>query len=176
MALSIIFLRKLLNRVKMQANKSNLTRTLTIALTVLGCFQTIGYIFDSQFFRGIGFSYGVSPRPTVFGTVQGVEGFDTSHSLRYINQQGDTVTVTLDKNHFSNLQGAYLKNTYSIFLAYPHVLKPEMVQEGGNYLLCGQHMEQFGITDINQSLSIESHKKVLGTPAYSILNSTCENE
>lgn len=152
-------------------------RSLAIALTILGCFQFAGYFLNNRILRGIGFSFGASPRPTVFGTVEGVEGFNTQHYVVYINSAGDTARVSLDRNHYTKLQGSFLlKNTYSIFLAYPHMLKREQVKEGSGFLLCRQNIKAFGISDIKECLFIESQKVVSGKPTLSLLNVDCVNE
>jgi hypothetical protein len=153
-------------------------KMLAMALTILGCFQLAGYVFKSRALRGIGFSFGASPYPIVFGTVGGVEGFNTQHSLRYQNINADLVELSLDQSRFREFQGSYLlKNVYAIFLAYPHMLKPEQVKQGANYLLCKENIfNDFGIKDYEKNARIESVRVVYGNEMKSVLQSDCDGE
>jgi hypothetical protein len=128
-------------------NKNRITNIFSILLLIIGCLQMAGYVFKNPVLRGLGFSYGASPLPTVFGTVKGIEGFSTRHRIVFINKNGETKTVYLDKKLFTHFNGSYLlKNAYSIFLAYPHVLKPEQVRNGVTYILNRSNLnEQFAI-------------------------------
>ena len=106
-----------------------------------GCLQFIGYNFDSREIRGIGLAYGVAPLPTVFSTINGVEGFDTKHTLVFKNQNSQNDSLDLNQRIFSDFKGHYfLKNAYTIFIAYPHILKPELINDGWNFALCRKNL------------------------------------
>ena len=108
-----------------------------------GCLQFIGFIFQSREVRGLGLAYSVAPLPTVFSTIKGVEGFDTKHTLYFRQQNGQSDSVELNQELFSDFRGHYfLKNAYSIFIAYPHILKPAHVNDGWNFALCRQNLLQ----------------------------------
>jgi len=108
-----------------------------------GCLQFLGFIFRSREVRGLGLAYSVAPLPTVFSTINGVEGFDTKHTLYFKNQNGQSDSVALNQNLFTAFRGHYfLKNAYSLFIAYPHILKPEHITDGWNFALCRSNLLQ----------------------------------
>jgi hypothetical protein len=154
----------------------SITSLLSILLTVLGCLQFGGYLFNNRAMRGLGFAFGISPHPIVFSTVEGVEGFDTHHKFTYLDNHDKVVSVPLDMEHFSNLQGSFfLRNAFALFLAYPHMLKPEQVDYGTQYLLCQQGMfDAFDIREGKTCVAIESHRTRFGREFNSILTADCE--
>jgi hypothetical protein len=118
-------------------------------LLIAGCTQIAGYLLDSQLLKGLGFSYCFGPLPTVFSTVEGVEGFDTKHAVIYQDAKGQTDSLPLDQAFFTAFRGHYyLKNAFSIFLAYPHVLKPEAVKDGLHFFLCRSQLQSANGTDL----------------------------
>lgn len=160
------------------ARQNKITRTLAIALTIVGCLQFGGYILKSRALRGLGFSFGVSPHPIVFGTVNGVEGFNTYHTLIYVTTEGNQATMPLDQKSFSQFNGSFfLKMAYSLFLAYPHMLKPEQVEQGSEYFFCKQGLqENFNVNNSKSCLAIESERQRYGRSFNSTLTSRCTNE
>src|SRR5436190_1011346 len=110
------------------------TYILSVILLMIGSLQIIGYIFRSQTIRGLGFVSGAAPLPIVFSNVKGVDGFDTQHSLIVSSTSGNVDTIALDKKLFSQFNGAFfLKESYSIFLAYSHLFSPEQLRAGSNF-------------------------------------------
>lgn len=106
-------------------------------LVIAGCAQFAGYLFKSPSLRGVAMAYCVAPLPTVFSTIKGVEGFDTKHTLFFVNQQGNHDSSEINQKAFEEFHGHYfLKNAYSIFLAYPHVIKMEELTNGWEFALC----------------------------------------
>nr|WP_294905748.1 hypothetical protein [uncultured Lacibacter sp.] len=160
----------------MNIKKNSATNILSILLIITGCLQIAGYITGSKALRGIGFSYGASPLPTVFGTVNGVEGFSTEHQLLYTNRKSEKDSVLLDQEIFSHFRGSYyLKNSYSIFLAYPHILKDEQVSGGMHFLLCKKNLlKQFNLPDTLDELQLKTIKKVYDIPEVKIFNPVCK--
>lgn len=160
----------------MSTRKNNVTTILSMLLIFIGCLQMAGYFTGSRALRGIGFSYGASPLPTVFGTVNGVEGFSTEHKLLYTNKPSEKDSILLDQEIFSQFRGSYyLKNSYSIFLAYPHVLKEEQVSDGMHYLLCKKNLlKQFNLPDTLHQLRLKSAKTVYGFPEVKLFNPACK--
>ena len=151
-------------------------RLLTWVLIAAGCTQMAGYVFQSRVFQGFGFAYGVGPLPTVFSTVNGVEGISTRHTLFFTNHNGRKDTIRLGQEEFSHFRGSYfLKNSYSLFLAYPHVLKPEQVSSGMNFLLCKRNLGlQFNIRDSLQDPSVQIERIMHGKHEIKLLESSCK--
>ncbi len=54
--------------------KTKLRSFFLIVLIAIGCLQFAGYIFKRPVLRGLGIAYSVAPLPTVFSTINGVEG------------------------------------------------------------------------------------------------------
>jgi hypothetical protein len=106
-------------------------------LLLAGCTQFAGYVFDNKSLRGLGFAYCIGPRPTVFSTIEGVEGFDTRHTLLYTDSMGQRDSLQLDQAFFSDFPAHYfLKNAYSIFFAYPHMFKAGLVDDAMKHAFC----------------------------------------
>ncbi len=117
--------------------KSRMRTYLSVLLIAAGCLQFAGYLVDSRPLRGLGMSYAVAPLPTVFSTVQGVEGFDTRIMLQVRNSEGEIEQVVFDAETFSEFRGHYfLKNAYALLLSYPHVVRPELLENALNFSLC----------------------------------------
>lgn len=137
---------------------------MSIFLIIIGMLQITGYVIKSPLLRGLGFSYGASPLPTVFGTVKGVEGFATRHTIHFINKYGAADSLALDKKVFNNLKVSYLlKNAYSIFLAYPHMLKAGQVENGINFLLKEETLQtQFLLLPPVKDSKLESRRLING--------------
>lgn len=113
----------------------------------------------------------------VFGTVDGVEGFSTKHFLSYTIHSDEIVSIELDRDHFSEFRGShFLKTAYSLFLAYPHMLKPDQVEAGAHYLLCEKCiLEDFSIEDGIESISLTSYRTRLNSEFNTILNPDCQD-
>jgi hypothetical protein len=110
-------------------------------LIIIGCSQMAGYIFNNRALRGLGLAYGTAPLPTVFSTVEGVEGFDTKHTIYFTTVAGKKDSVAFDQILLDQFHGHYfLKNAYSIFIAYPHILKPQQITDGWAFALCKRNL------------------------------------
>jgi hypothetical protein len=146
-------------------------------LLVAGCTQIAGYVLNSRILKGLGFSWCFGPLPTVFSTVNGVEGFDTQQSIAFQNAQGKTDSLALDRAVFSSFREHYfLKNAYSILLAYPHVLKREAADDGLNYMLCGNHIQQvFGLETHMHSPALITTRIRDGKREMLLVNPNCPN-
>ncbi|CAN5612527.1 hypothetical protein BH10BAC3_BH10BAC3_14040 [soil metagenome] len=124
-----------------KSNKQHLHLAGQWLLVIAGCAQFTGYLFKSPSLRGLGMAYCVAPLPTVFSTVNGVEGFDTKHTLFFINEKGYHDSSEIDQKAFAQFHGHYfLKNAYSIFLAYPHVIKTQALNNGWEFALCNKDL------------------------------------
>ena len=156
--------------------KNKLTHILAIALIIVGCLQVAGYFLKSRNLRGLGFAFGASPLPTVFGTVKGVEGFTTRHTVFFLNKNSQTDSVLLDQRMFNQFKGSYfLKNSYSIFLAYPHMLKPGQVSAATDFLLCKRNLiKEFGLDESITDLSVQTRKNLYGKQEITTLKPACK--
>ena len=141
-----------------------------------GCLQFIGYIFHSRTIRGLGLAYGVAPLPTVFSTISGVEGFDTKHTLFFKNQNGQNDSLDLNQRLFSDFQGHYfLKNAYTIFIAYPHILKPELINDGWSFALCRKNLlHECNLSDTITNPEIHSTRIRNGIKEIIVINPHCD--
>jgi len=144
-------------------------------LLFAGCLQFVGYIFHSREIRGLGLAYGVAPLPTVFSTISGVEGFATRHTLYFNKQNGQTDSLVLDQRLFSKFHGHYfLKNAYTIFIAYPHILKPGLVDDGWNFALCRKNLlHECNLSDTITNPEIHSTRIRNGIKENIVINPHC---
>jgi hypothetical protein len=153
------------------------TYILSIILLVIGSLQIIGYIFGSQTIRGLGFVSGAAPLPIVFSNVKGVDGFDTKHSLIVSSTTGNVDTIALDKKLFSQFSGAFfLKESYSIFLAYSHIFTPKQLEAGSNFMLCKKNIfTSFNIKDTSNDNYILTKRTNYGKKEIKLLHPQCNN-
>lgn len=153
------------------------TYILSVILLAIGGLQIIGYVFQSQAIRGLGFVSGAAPLPIVFSNVKGVDGFDTQHSLIVSGTNGNTDTIALDKQLFSQFNGAFfLKESYSIFLAYSHIFSPGQLQAGSDFMLCRKNIfSSFNITDKSNDNYILTKRTVYGKKEIKLLHPECNN-
>ncbi|MEO6219989.1 MAG: hypothetical protein ABIO81_06140 [Ginsengibacter sp.] len=156
--------------------KKKLKSLCLILLIAIGCLQFVGYILKKPALRGLGIAYGIAPLPTVFSTINGVEGFATAHTIHFIDDENKPRKVNLNQHLFSRFKGHYfLKQAYSIFLAYPHVLKPCMVEEGLKYALCKRNIFYgFRIKNKIKNPSIQTERSRFNKMEHIILNPYCK--
>jgi hypothetical protein len=133
-------------------------------LVIAGCAQFAGYLLKSPSLRGLAMAYCVAPLPTVFSTVKGVEGFDTKHTLLFVNEKGKQDSSEIGRKAFTQFHGHYfLKNAYSIFLAYPHVIKTEALNNGWEFALCKKNLlNECGINCIMSNAFIRTKRYRFG--------------
>lgn len=148
-----------------------------ILLIALGCLQFAGYILKIPALRGLGIAYSVAPLPTVFSTINGVEGFATVQTIHGSDDNGKPDSIKLDQRVFSQFKGHYfLKQAYSIFLAYPHILKPRLVDDALNFALCERNIfKRFGIQSEIKNPSIHIERTRFKKNEHVILIPNCIN-
>ena len=146
-------------------------------LVIAGCGQFAGYLLKSPSLRGLAMAYCVAPLPTVFSTVKGVEGFDTKHTLFFINEKGNRDSSEIGQKAFTQFQGHYfLKNAYSIFLAYPHVIKTQGLTNGWEFALCKKDLlNECGIYYIMSNAFIQTKRYRFGKRETIRFKPDCSN-
>jgi hypothetical protein len=157
--------------------KNKFKKAISVLLIVAGCLQFAGYIFKMPALRGLGIAYCVGPLPTVFSTVGGVEGFTTRHSIHFTDDKGYAGIIKLDQHFFSRFRGHYfLKQSYSLFLAYSHMLKPRQVAGAVDFALCKRNIfSRFGVKDKITSSFIEIKRRRFDKPEDIILVPKCSD-
>ena len=157
--------------------KTKFRSALQIILISVGCLQFAGYVFKNIPLRGLGISYCVGPLPTVFSTIGGVEGFSSTHTIHFTNDKGKADTIKLDQHLFSQFNGHYfLKNAYSLFLAYPHILKPRQVADGVNFALCKRNIFfRFEIKNKIKNPTIQIEQRRFNKKENTILIPECKD-
>ena len=157
--------------------KTKFRRVFHIILISLGCLQFAGYVFKNSELRGLGIAYCVGPLPTVFSTINGVEGFSAVHTIHFTDDKGNAGIIKLDQHVFSQFNGHFfLKNAYSLFLAYPHILKPRQVADGVNFSLCKRNIfYRFGIKNKIENPSIQIEQSRFNTKENIILIPKCKD-
>lgn len=156
--------------------KSKLKSVCLILLIAVGCLQFAGYIIKKPILRGLGIAYSVAPLPTVFSTINGVEGFTTMHTIYYTDANQKYDSIKLDQHLFSQFRRHYfLKQAYSIFLAYPHILKPRMVEDGLDFILCKKNIfKSLSIKNQIKNPSIHTDRTRFNKIEHIILASNCK--
>lgn len=153
---------KIYSRVSL-LSKTQFSKIAAYVLIFFGCLQFIGYVAKQKSVRGLGIAYCIAPLPTVFSTIQGVEGFDSEVKVFY-DTGNLTDSILVSPATFNSFKGSYqLKNAYALFLCYPHILKPEMVESGIAYALCRG--------DLLRRLQV---KKVFRNPRLEVIRKTEE--
>lgn len=118
----------------------------TILLCV-GCMSTVGYIFQSDALRGVGFLTASSPLPFVFSEYNGFETFSTTYHFDGITESNERFGLDMDHLFYGNLQGPYnRKNVFGVALSYgPFFTDDTLVQIRDEILHWS--MCQGGLTD-----------------------------
>ena len=87
------------------------------------------------------------------------------------------LSIALDKKLFSQFDGAFfLKESYSIFLAYSHIFTPEQLEAGSNFLLCKKNIfTSFNIRDKSNDNYILTKRTIYGKKETKPLHPECNN-
>jgi len=138
-------------------------------LMVVGCLQTVGYIYNSPTIKGAGFMSTASPLPLVFSAFNGVETFSTTFEFRVEFQNGTCVEQMIDHKLYGNLEGPYnRRNVYGVIFSHgPFFDKPNLIEMRRQILhwgMCnpGQLAKEFGYNEPIKTAFIFIRSKTAG--------------
>jgi len=106
-------------------------------LLALGLLQMLGDVSRIQMLKAIGAATMASPLPKVFTSVQGLETFSSKFFLEWEDKEGHWVSIPIDSNFYSKLQGPYnRRNVYGAVIAYAPVLPNALRDPVLEYAFC----------------------------------------
>lgn len=102
---------------KLTASKSR--KGIAFFLIILSLVQMAGDVLDIPLLKGIGASFGASPAPKVFSSIDSLETFSSEFFLIWQDKQGIWQKIKLTPNLAKKFKGPYnRRNVYGAILSY----------------------------------------------------------
>jgi len=147
-----------------------------MVLCLLASLQMLGDVTGWLPLAGLSAAWGVSPRPKVFSSVDGLEPFASTFTMTWVGPDGASERLEITPALYSRLSGPYnRRNVYGAALAYAPRLPDALWQPVYCYGLAtdGPLRSEFGLPAQTEGLATELATRTRGRDDRWVLQPGC---